>query len=214
VSDVRVLIVDDHPVVRQGIRSLLSNRSEIEVVGDAGTLDTAVAAYRRLRPDVTLLDIRLADGSGLDALRSIRDEDEHARVLMLSSFDDDEYVVQSLQAGASGYVLKSDSDSLLVNAVLSVASGGLALSSHVTGHLVARLSNKRVDANLALDDQSRRLLAMVATGQSNAQMARSLFVSEATVKRRLRAVFDELGVANRVEAVAEAARRGVLSGNG
>lgn len=211
-NDVRVLIVDDHPVVRQGIRSLLSNRPEIEVVGEAETSGAAVAEHRRLRPDVTLLDIRLAEGSGLDVLDSIRAADDQARVLMLSSFDDEEYVVQALQAGASGYVLKSDSDSLLVNAVLSVAAGGHALSAHVTGQLVARLSNRRTEPDVDLDESARRLLAMVAAGQSNAQMARTLFVSEATVKRRLRAIFEDLGVTNRVEAVAEAARLGVLTG--
>ena len=123
IDQIKVLIVDDHPVVRQGIRSLLSNPDRFEIVGEASDGVEALASYRALQPDVTLLDIRLGESSGLDVLESILDVDSEARVLMLSSFDDHEYVMRSLRAGAFGYLLKGDSDTTLVNAVDTVAKG-------------------------------------------------------------------------------------------
>lgn len=209
-SGIRVLIVDDHPVVRQGIRSLLSNRRAISVVGEATGVDDAVAAYEKERPDVTLLDMRLADGSGLDALVRILDVDPQARVLMLSSFDDEEYVTQALKAGAFGYVLKSDSDSILVNAIETVAGGRHTLSPRVTDQIIGQLFGERSGSRDDLDEQDRDILRMVAKGASNSDIAKTLFVSEATVKRRLRAIFTFLGVGGRAAAAAEAARRGLL----
>ena len=132
----RVLIIDDHPVVRQGIKSLLSNYETFEVVGEAATGETAIDQFRSSRPDVVLLDIRLAKDSGLEVLDSILDDDPEARVLMLSSFDDDEYVERSLRAGALGYVLKGDSDAQLVSAIEAVAGGHRALSPRVAEQLV------------------------------------------------------------------------------
>ena len=209
-TEIRVLIVDDHPIVRQGIRSLLSNRAEIEVVGQAAGVGEAVKAFSANRPDVTLLDIRLADGSGLDVLDRILEIDETARVLMLSSFDDEEYVTQSLRAGAFGYVLKSDSDSILVNAIMSVADGRRVLSPRVTGQILGQLFGAEPGEGRRLDESDLGVLRMVAKGSSNVEIADVLFVSEATVKRRLRSIFTALGVGGRAEAAAEAARRQLL----
>ncbi len=209
-TDIGVLIVDDHPVVRQGIRSLLSNHGDISVVGQADGVASALEAYSASHPDVTLLDIRLADGSGLEVLDGILEMNSDAKVLMLSSFDDEEYVTQSLKAGAYGYVLKGDSDSILVNAVVSVAAGSHVLSPRVTDQILGQLFDSKPSDGRSMSDADLDLLRMVAKGSSNAEIADSLFVSEATVKRRLGAIFRTLGVGTRAEAAAEAAKRRLL----
>lgn len=204
-----ILIVDDHPIVRQGLRSLLSNYPAFEVVAEAGTIAEAIKSYRDKRPDVTLVDIRLGSESGLDLLDTILAEDADARVLIVSSFDDPEYIDRSLKAGALGYVLKVDSPSVLVTAIETVASGRRALGPDVAAHVVGHLVGDGRHGP-SLDSTERRLLGLVAAGSSNARIAGNLFMSETSVKRRLRVVFEKLGVENRTEAVAEAARRGLV----
>jgi len=206
-----VLVVDDHPIVRQGIRSLLSNYPAFEVVGEAAGVEEALVLYRRARPDVTLVDIRLGAGSGLDLLDALLEEDAAARVLMVSSFDDDEYVTRSLRAGARGYLLKVDSPSVLVGAIDSVVGGQRALSPRVTAKLLEHhLLGEPPSSGPELDDVERQLLVLLSRGRSNQQIADELFLSDTTVKRRLRTVFGKLGVGRRAEAVGEAARRGLL----
>ena len=216
----RILIVDDHPVVRQGLRSLLSNHDEFVIVGEAATTDDGLRLFVTHRPDVTLVDIRLGAGSGLDLLDAILDEDPAARVVVVSSFDDDEYVTRSLRAGALGYVLKADSPSVLVTAIQSVAAGERALSPRVTSQLVQQLLREADGPGqsgqsgqpdqLQLDALERQMLAMLSRGMSNGQIADELFMSDTTVKRRLRVVFSKLGVSRLAEAVGAAARRGLL----
>jgi len=208
---ITVLVVDDHPVVRKGIISLLSNRGDVEVVGQAGNAAEAVAVYTMLRPDVVLLDIRLGEESGLDVLDELLEIDPGARVLVLSSFDDEEYVTRSLRAGALGYLLKADSDGTLLSAIDAVAAGRHALSPMVTDRIVARVFGDPTEREPeALDRTQRRLLEMVAAGATNAEIAEALFMSNRTVKRRLSEIFSLLGVDNRTEAAAEAARRGLI----
>lgn len=204
-----VLIVDDHPVVRQGIRSLLSNPDRFEIVGEAQNSEEALERYRALRPDVTLLDIRLGEANGLDVLEAILLTDPAARVLMLSSFDDHEYVMRSLRAGAFGYLLKGDSDTTLVNAVDAVANGEHALSPQVTSQLLDELFAESSEQS-SMDETDVSLLRMLAEGDSNSAIAQALFISDTTVKRRLRNIFGMLEVATRAEAAAEAVRRGLI----
>jgi DNA-binding NarL/FixJ family response regulator len=206
----RVLIVDDHPVVRQGIKSLLSNYETFEVVGEAATGQTALDEFRTSRPDVVLLDIRLAHDSGLEVLDSILDDDPEARVLMLSSFDDDEYVDRSLRAGALGYVLKGDSDAQLVSAIEAVAGGHRALSPRVAEQLVELMLSPSQQQGPEFEEVDRAILRMLSDGASNGQIASKLFMSDSTVKRRIRSIFNRLGVTRRAEAAAEAARRGLV----
>lgn len=206
----RVLIVDDHPVVRQGIRSLLSNYDTFEVVGEAATGPTAIDEFRSSRPDVVLLDIRLAKDSGLEVLDSILDDDPEARVLMLSSFDDDEYVEKSLRAGALGYVLKGDSDAQLVSAIEAVAEGHRALSPRVAEQLVELMLSPTQAQGPEFEEVDRAILRMLSDGASNGQIASKLFMSDSSVKRRIRSIFNRLGVTRRAEAAAEAARRGLV----
>jgi DNA-binding NarL/FixJ family response regulator len=207
-----ILIVDDHPVVRTGLRSLLSNYAHLSVAGEAGTADEAIDLYRRLDPDVVLLDIRLGAGSGLAVLDELLDIDPEARVLMLSSFDDEEYLTRSLRTGAAGYVLKADSDEMLVNAIEAVAAGGRVLGPQMAHWLVEKLEAGATGANVAIDFDSvdRELLGALAEGASNSEIAARLFISDSTVKRRLRSIFDRLGANRRAEAVAEAVRRGLV----
>jgi DNA-binding NarL/FixJ family response regulator len=206
----RVLIVDDHPVVRQGIKSLLSNYDTFEVVGEAATGASAIDQFRSSRPDVVLLDIRLAKDSGLEVLDSILDDDPEARVLMLSSFDDDEYVERSLRAGALGYVLKGDSDAQLVSAIEAVAEGHRALSPRVAEQLVELMLSPTQAHGPEFEEVDRAILRMLSDGASNGQIASKLFMSDSTVKRRIRSIFNRLGVTRRAEAAAEAARRGLV----
>lgn len=206
-----VLIVDDHPIVRQGLRSLLSNYDEFEVVGEAATVEDGLRLVADLRPDVTLVDIRLGAATGLDLVDAVLEGDPAARVLVVSSFDDDEYVTRSLRAGALGYVLKADSPSTLVSAIQSVAAHERALSPRVTSHLVEQLLGEAGAPDApGLDALERRMLGMLSRGLSNGQIAEELYMSDTTVKRRLRVVFGKLGVSRRAEAVGVAARRGLI----
>ncbi|MDH4309823.1 MAG: response regulator transcription factor [Acidimicrobiia bacterium] len=204
-----ILIVDDHPIVRQGLKSLLSNYDAFEVVAEAGTIGDAIDRYAEMRPDVALVDIKLGSESGLDLLDAILERDPGARVLIVSSFDDPEFIDRSLKAGALGYVLKADSPSVLVTAIETVAAGRPALGPDIAAHLVDHLVAGPHEEPI-LEPVERRMLEMVAAGASNVQIASAVFMSDTSVKRRLRTVFGKLGVESRTEAVAEAARRGLI----
>lgn len=210
---IRIFIVDDHQIVRQGIRSLLSNYPEFEIAGEAETGAAALAQIERLAPDVTLLDIRLPGESGLEILQQIRRLAPGAKVLMLTSFDEDEYVMEALRAGAQGFVLKSVSDEVLVNAIHTAYQGGRALSPQVADRVVqwALAEQPRVlPEKLDLEEEESHLLRLLAGGASNTDIAAQLFISNATVKRKLRKIFTKLNVETRAQAAAEAARRGLV----
>ena len=157
-----------------------------------------------------LLDIRLGDEAGLEVLDQLLDMDPDARVLMLSSFDDEEYVTRSLRAGALGYILKGDSDAVLATAIETVAAGGRALGPEVTHRLVEQLFGNHDSGEDEMDELDLGILEALAEGDSNRDIARRLFMSDSTVKRRIRSIFDHLGVNRRPEAVAEAIRRGLV----
>lgn len=210
---VRILVVDDHPIVRQGITSLLSNYDEFTIVGQADNGQDALDLVKREAPDVVLLDIRMPDESGLDVLRHIRHVQPAAKVLMLTSFDDDEYVMESLRAGARGFVLKNVSDEMLVNAIRRVSRGERVLSSQITERVVQHLlsdSSEPLSEKARFDDDERRILRMLTEGASNADIAGALYISLSSVKRRLRTIFDKLDVESRAEAAAEAVRRDLV----
>lgn len=206
----RILVVDDHPIVRQGIRSLLSNYAEFEIVSEADNGATALNLVKRLAPDITLLDIRMPGESGLEVLRQIQQIQPGAKVLMLTSFDDDEYVMEALRAGAHGFVLKSVSDEMLVNAIRAVYQGQHVLSPQVTGQIVRRVisdSPAPVAEAPDFDEESQQILRLLVAGASNSQIAADLFLSETSVKRKLRQIFADLQVETRTQAAAEAVRR-------
>lgn len=206
---IRILVIDDHSIVRQGIRSLLSNYAEFEIVGEASDSCTGLALLEQLMPDVVLLDIRMPGESGLDVLKKIRTQGFSVRVLVLTSFDEDEYVTEALRRGADGYVLKSVSDDSLVESIHSVCRGERTLSPQITDQVVRNLVNSQYDddpGRITLLDEEIQILTMIAQGASNADLAQTLFMSSATVKRKLRRIFDKLDVESRAEAAATAVR--------
>jgi DNA-binding NarL/FixJ family response regulator len=210
---IQIMVVDDHPIVRQGIRSLLSNYPEFEIVGEAEDGAAAITQIRRLAPDITLLDIRMPGESGLEVLKQIRQIQPEAKVLMLTSFDDDEYVMEALRTGAYGFVLKSVSDEILINAIRAVQQGHHVLGPQVTGPVVQRAISDHPESGqteIEFDEDEQQILRLIVAGATNSQIASNLFMSHTSVKRKLRNIFAELGVQTRTEAAAEAVRRGLV----
>ncbi len=212
-ENIRVMVVDDHPIVRQGVRSLLSNYPDLTLVGEADSAVGALDLAGRVGPDVILLDIRMPGMSGVEAAGRLCRQCPGAKVLMLTSFDDQEYVVGALQAGAHGYILKSASDETLVGAVRAVYRGERALSPPVMERVVhqfAEYSRERASRASGLSDDERGILRLLAAGASNPKIAAELYLSETTVKRKLQDIFEKLAVTTRAQAAAEAVRRGLV----
>jgi len=208
---IRVMVVDDHPIVRQGLRSLLSNYAEFRIVGEADSASSALEQVDALAPDVILLDIRMPDETGVDIIRRLRQAAPQAKVLMLSSFDDDEYVTGALRAGAHGYVLKKISDETLVSAIRAVHFGERVLSPPVMERVIRHYVDEVHEAAaVGLTEDERRILRLLADGASNADIASGVYLSETTVKRKLQDIFEKLGVHSRAQAAAEAVRRKLI----
>ena len=207
---IRILIADDHEVVRLGLRSLLGREKAIEIVGEAATAEEAVAQAERLQPTVVLMDVRLPDRSGIEACREIRAAAPDTRVIMLTSYADDEAVFASILAGASGYLLKQAGGLDLVRAIERVADGQSLLDPGVTEKVlekVKRLASGQPDEVTSLSPQEQRVLALVAEGKTNKEIATALGLSDKTVKNYLSNVFDKLHLSRRAEAAAFFARR-------
>lgn len=211
-TPIRIIVIDDHPIVRQGISSLLSNYREFALVGEADNGADGLTLAQTAQPDVILLDIRMPGESGLDVLAAILRQQPTARVLMLTSFDDEEYVMTALRSGACGYVLKSVSDDQLVNAIRAVHRGEKVLSSQVTDQVIrhALTEQSQVQRPSTLDEEEIAILRLLVKGASNAEIGAALFMSQTTVKRKLRLIFETLNVQTRAQAAAEAVRRGLV----
>jgi DNA-binding NarL/FixJ family response regulator len=208
-----VVVIDDHPVVRQGLRSLLSNYPDMTLVGEAGDAAAALDLVGRVLPDVILLDNRMPGETGVSVLPRLKQAAPNAKVLMLTSFDEDEYVTRALQSGAHGYLLKNASDEMLASAVRAVHRGERALSPPVLERVVQQFTESRQERALreaGLTAEERRILQLLAAGASNPKIAAQLYISETTVKRKLQEVFEKLGVSTRAEAAAVAVRRGLV----
>ena len=208
---IRILIVDDHPVVRRGIKSLLSNHVDFEVVGEAGTVDAALTLIEQLAPDIVLLDIRLPGESGLALLN--RMQRYEAKVLILTSFDDEEHIRAALQGGADGFILKSVSDEMLCGAIRTVHQGGRVLSPQVTEQMVQRMAASPVDPALdapEFSDEEQRIIRLLVEGASNDEISADLYMSVASVKRKLRNIFTRLNVQNRAQAAAVIVQRKLI----
>jgi DNA-binding NarL/FixJ family response regulator len=214
-SPVRVMLVDDHEVVRQGLKALLEASGMI-VVGEAGTVKDAIATASTARPEVVVMDVRLADGSGIEATREIRTKHPDVRVIMLTSFADDEALFASIMAGASGYVLKQVKSNDLLRSIQVVAEGGSLLDPAVTGAVLERLRKGKhllKDEKLArLSPQEERILALVADGKTNREIGVALDLAEKTVKNYVSAILGKLEVSRRAEAAAYIARKTTLPG--
>ena len=205
----RVLICDDHEVVREGLRGLIGRQESMSVVGEAGTVAEAVEAAARTKPDVVIMDVRLPDGSGVEACRAIREGRPETRVIMLTSYADDEALFASIIAGASGYLLKQTRGQAVVEAIVSVATGHSLLDPEVTGKVLERVRSSRAEdpAIASLTDQERKVLEGLAEGHTNREIGEKLFLSEKTVKNYVSRILDKLGLSRRAEAAAFMAKQ-------
>ncbi|MEX1047662.1 MAG: response regulator transcription factor [Actinomycetota bacterium] len=212
----RVLIVDDHEVVRDGLKSLFKSTEDIVVAGEAGTVGEAIDEADRTRPDVVVMDVRLADGSGIEATREIRAKHPKTQVIMLTSFADDEALFASIMAGASGYVLKQVRSGELIRAIRAVGEGKSLLDPDVTKSVLDRLRKGKhlmKDEKLArLSPQEERILAAVADGKTNREIGEDLGLAEKTVKNYVSSILSKLEVARRAEAAAYMARHTTTPG--
>lgn len=207
---VRVFLVEDHQVVREGTRRLIEANGDIRVIGETASGEDAVASQELSTAHVVLCDLMLPGIDGIETTRRILERYPDLRVVMLSSFGDD-HVLEALDAGAAGYLLKKADGNELARAVREAASGGTPLSPSLSTLLVARLRDRTGHIGpLDLTSRQKEVLRMVARGEATKQIAEHLFMSAATVKRELRQIFDRLGVSNRAHAVAQAQQKGII----
>jgi len=201
---IRLLLVDDHEVVRVGLRAVLHNRQSITVVGEAGTKAAAVRAVKRLKPDIVLMDVRLPDGSGIEASREILDRHPTTRIIFLTSYAGDDSVLAAVLAGAHGYVLKDIDSSLLIRSIRSVANGQSILNPALIQRAVSWLKAEPVRASQvreqSLSPQEERVLALVAEGLTNKEIANTMQLSDKTVKNYLANMFQKLHISRRAQA--------------
>jgi DNA-binding NarL/FixJ family response regulator len=213
---IKVLVADDQSMVRAGFRMLLSNEPDIEVVAEAINGIEAVEKAIRLRPTVVLMDIRMPELDGLEATRRILAADESVRILVLTTFDLDEYVYEALRAGASGFVLKDDPPEQLIAAIQIVARGDALLSPAITKRVISRFVGvPRSEAPKGLADLTDReldVLRLVARGLSNAEIGDELYISETTVKTHITHIFQKLNLRDRVQAIVLAHETGLFDG--
>jgi DNA-binding NarL/FixJ family response regulator len=205
---IRLLIVDDHPVVRDGLASMLAREPEFEVVGEAGDGAEAVRLARALRPDVVLMDLRMPGTDGLSAMRELAGAATGARVLVLTTYDTDSHVLPAIEAGATGYLLKDAPRDELLRAVRATARGEAVLAPSAAALLMSRV---RAATTGPLSQRELEVLRLVAGGATNREAAARLFITEATVKSHLLNIYGKLGVGDRAAAVTEAFHRGLLT---
>jgi DNA-binding NarL/FixJ family response regulator len=204
---IRVFVLDDHELVRTGLRAMLDAEEDLEVIGEAGTAAEGLRMIRALNPDVAVLDVRLPDGSGIEVCRDIQSLMPHVRCLMLTSYSDDDALFASIMAGASGYVLKEVGSGDLLGSIRLVSEGQSLLDPALTQELFERLrKDQEAESRLTvLTPQERRVLELIAQGQSNRQIAEHLFLAEATVKNYVSSLLSKLGMRRRTEAAVYAA---------
>jgi len=207
-STITVFLLDDHEVVRQGLRSLLEGSGEITVVGEAGTAEEAASRIPALRPDVAVLDNRLPDGTGIEVCRSVRAVDPGIKALILTSYDDDEALFSAIMAGAAGYVLKDVRGVDLLGAIKQVADGNSLIDPALTARVLNRVRNGPTTApELAnLTEQEMKLLALIAEGLTNRQIGERMFLAEKTVKNYVSSILAKLGLERRTQAAVLASK--------
>ncbi|MGD0115388.1 MAG: response regulator transcription factor [Dehalococcoidia bacterium] len=213
----RVLVVDDHAIVRKGLQAVLADEEGIEVVGEAANADESVEKARALRPDVVLMDIRMGDGddaSGIDACRRIRSELEETQVIMFTSFGERESVLSSIVAGATGFLTKNVSHARLVEAIRAAGRGESLLDPSVTRDVIAslaRLSQTPAKSDDDLSSREKEVLALIAQGYTNKEIAAKLMLSPFTARNHVIRILDKMGLSRRSEAAAEAVKLGLVS---
>ena len=201
---IRILVVDDHPVFREGVAAIIDGEADMVLVGEARDGAEAIARFRELRPDVTLMDLQMPGTSGVEAIKAIRAEHPEARIVVLTTYDGDAQAVRALKAGAIGYLLKSSLRTEMVDAIHNVHRGRRHLDRNVAEEIALHVVDE------PLSDREVTILRLVAIGKSNKQVAGELGLSEETVKAYLKTVFAKLDVSDRTHAVTVAARRGII----
>lgn len=210
---IRVLIADDHPVFRYGLRSLLANDPRIEVVGEAESATGLEADIDRLHPDVLLLDIRMPGPTGIEMAQMLRRSHPETKVLILTAYDDDKYLVDALGAGVHGYLLKNSSHEVLTSAIRAVYNGQRLLAAEQVSKVLEQfevLARKQARENSDLTDVELQILEHLARGDSYDEMSEQLYLSEPTIKRKIQGILTKMGANSRTQAVAEAIRRGLI----
>lgn len=202
---IKVLVADDHPVVREGLASILNASGSIRCIGQAEGVEEAVEMWDRLRPDVGLFDLRMADGDAVSAISRIRRFDSQARILVVSSFDGDEEVYRAIRAGARGYLLKDSQPPIITQAVETIHAG----RRYLPPELSAKLADRVITTDLS--PREIEIVALAAAGASNSAIARQLSITVSTVKFHLNNVYSKLGVSSRTAAISTAYRRGIIS---
>ena len=201
---ISVLIADDHSVVREGLASLITRKSDMTVVGEASNGREAVDLWKQHQPDVTLLDLRMPELDGVGALKEIRGDNEKARIIVLTTFDGDEDIYRAIQAGAKGYLLKDAPREALMDCIRRVHAGETCVPVHLAAKLAQRVSGE------TLSEREIDVLKLMAQGKSNKEIGSALFISEGTVKSHVKSIFAKMNVISRTEAVANATRRGLI----
>ena len=201
---IRILIADDHSVVREGMVSLVKRKPDMKVVAEASNGREAVDLWKEHRPDITLLDLRMPELDGVGAIKEIRELDENARIVVLTTFDGDEDIYRAIKAGAKGYMLKDTARETLMECIRKVHGGETCIPPTLASKLADRVSGE------TLSTREIEVLQRVAVGKSNKEIGAELFISEGTVKTHVKSIFSKLDVVSRTEAVATATRRGLI----
>jgi two-component system, NarL family, response regulator DevR len=210
---IRVLIADDHPTLRRGLRSLLSLYADIEVVGEATNGTDVLGAAIDLLPDVILLDVQLPGPDGVEVAQRLRQQAPAAKIIMLTAYESDEYVLGALRAGAYAYLLKNTSDETLVESIRLVHQGKRLLSPSLMDRVLQEfqtVASTNIRRESGLSEQELRILTLMAQGKTNSQIAEATFWSERTIKRKVEDIVGKLGAKNRAQAVSEATKRGLI----
>jgi two-component system, NarL family, response regulator len=203
-AKIRIMLADDHEVVREGLAAILNRRETFEVIAEVGDGQAAVQTWQELKPDIGLLDLRMPKMEGLEAIRQIRAQDPLAKLIILTTYDGDEDIYQGLRAGAKGYLLKDTPREQIIEAIHAVLAGRTYIPSQVGEKLASRVNTD------TLTDKELQILKQIADGLSNKQIAKALFISEGTVKFHSNSIYSKLGVTSRTEAVKIATARGLI----
>jgi two-component system response regulator DegU len=211
-SEIKVMIVDDHHLVREGLKAVLDNGNDISVVGEAGNAEEALKMVEKFVPDVVLMDISMPGMGGIKATRSIRDRYPEVKVVILTMLDQEGYVYEAVKAGATGYMLKSTSSDELVRAIKTVYDGKALLHPDATAQLLKEFANlaENRGQDYGISNREMEVLQLLSEGKTNKEIAKSLYISEQTVKTHLAHIFDKLGTSDRTETVAKCLRNGLV----
>jgi DNA-binding NarL/FixJ family response regulator len=211
-AKVRVLIADDHPVVREGLVTMLSRENDIEVVGEAQNGKVAIDKARELRPDIVLMDLRMPEVDGIEAMRRIKADNPQVKFIVLTTYDNDEYIFKGIEAGARAYLLKDAPRSELFKAIRAVYKGESLIEPAIAGKVLDRFAelSRQTQSPEALSERELEVLTLIARGTSNKLIATSLNIGESTVKTHIQSIFHKLNVSGRTEAVTEAIKKGIV----